>query len=379
MQSPPLILAVDDNPAALEILAARLSAAGYQVIIAQDGEEGLALARKALPDLVLLDIMMPKLDGIEVCRRLKTAPDLPFIPIIMVTARTDAQDIVAGLEAGSDEYLTKPVDHAALMARVKSMLRIKDLQDTVQAQAARLKAQLKTAAKIQALFWPTMPKLGGGGHIWARSRPAAYVGGDLYDVIALADGSAVAYVADVSGKGAAAALLMAALSTQIRTAAARQHEIDQLLASVNKTFYHLASEEGFFATVVMVRFWADDGRLQLVSAGHPPPLFVANGKAHNFPIQTGVALGATPDAYCPRTEHRMARGEALLLFSDGVLEAEDLRREHFGAERMIHHIEQAGGGPPWGEGLLQAVDRWRGEGGLSDDITLMEIWRENPG
>jgi len=372
-----LILVVDDNPAALEILAARLSAGGYQVITASDGEAGLARARKRLPDLVLLDIMMPKLDGIEVCRRLKTDPALPFMPIIMVTARTDPQDIVAGLEAGSDEYLTKPVDHAALMARVKSMLRIKDLQDTVQAQATQLKAQLKTAAKIQALFWPPMPALDRGGHIWARTRPAAYVGGDLYDIITLPDGSAVAYVADVSGKGAAAGLLMAALSTQIRTAAARQYEIDRLLASVNKTFYHLASEEGFFATIVMVRFWAGDGRLQLVSAGHPPPLVVANGKARNLPIKTGVALGATLDAHCPKTEHRLARGEALLLFSDGVLEAEDLRREHFGPERMIHHLEQAGGAPPWGEGLLQAVDFWRGDAAISDDITLMEIWRED--
>ena len=106
---------------------------GYDIVTAADGEEALAAARETLPDLILLDVMMPKLDGIEVCRRLKADPSLPFIPIIMVTAKADPKDIVAGLEAGGDEYLTKPVDQAALVARVKSMLRIKALHDTVQA------------------------------------------------------------------------------------------------------------------------------------------------------------------------------------------------------------------------------------------------------
>src|SRR5207247_5411452 len=92
----------------------------------------LELARQQQPDLILLDVMMPKLDGLEVCRRLKADASLPFMPIILVTARADSRDVVAGLEAGGDEYLTKPVDQAALVARVKSMLRIKNLHDTLQ-------------------------------------------------------------------------------------------------------------------------------------------------------------------------------------------------------------------------------------------------------
>jgi DNA-binding response OmpR family regulator len=122
---------VEDNPESLDILRARLTAHNYEVITAPDGEAGLTMAREKQPDLILLDIMMPKMDGIEVCRRIKGDPSLPFMPIIMVTAKADSKDIVAGLEAGGDEYLTKPVDHAALVARVKSMLRIKALHDTV--------------------------------------------------------------------------------------------------------------------------------------------------------------------------------------------------------------------------------------------------------
>ena len=135
MRTPPRILIVDDTPANVHILEARLKANGYETVAASDGEQGLAAVRDTLPDLILLDVMMPKLDGFEVCRRLRADTSIPFIPIILVTAKTDPKDVVEGLEAGGDEYLTKPVDQPALVARVKSMLRIKQLHDEVQALA----------------------------------------------------------------------------------------------------------------------------------------------------------------------------------------------------------------------------------------------------
>jgi len=141
VRTPPRILVADDNPANVDILQTRLAVHGYEIVTASDGEEALTVAREKQPDLILLDVMMPRMDGLEVCRRLKADTALPFIPIILVTAKADSKDIVAGLEAGSDEYLTKPVDQAALVARVKSMLRIKALHDTVQEQAGRLEAQ----------------------------------------------------------------------------------------------------------------------------------------------------------------------------------------------------------------------------------------------
>ncbi|HEV2356974.1 MAG TPA: response regulator [bacterium] len=138
MRTPPLILIADDNPMNVDVLQARLAAHDYELVTAADGEQALAAARAHLPDLILLDVDMPKMDGLEVCRRLRADDSIPFIPIIMVTAKADSADVVAGLNAGSDEYLTKPVDGAALVARVKSMLRIKALHDTVQAQTAQL-------------------------------------------------------------------------------------------------------------------------------------------------------------------------------------------------------------------------------------------------
>jgi adenylate cyclase len=140
MHDPPRILLVDDNEANLDVAKMRLERQGYEVITAGDGEEALARVREKGPDLVLLDIMMPKLDGIEVTRLLKADLSLPFVPIILVTAKADVKDVVAGLDAGGDDYLIKPFDHASLVARVRSMLRIKALHDTVEAQRAELKS-----------------------------------------------------------------------------------------------------------------------------------------------------------------------------------------------------------------------------------------------
>jgi adenylate cyclase len=138
MHSPPRILIVDDNETNRDILITRLGQHGYDLKQAADGEEALAAAKEHLPDLILLDIMMPKIDGIEVCKQLKGDASLPFMPIILCTAKADSKDVVTGLEAGADEYLTKPIDQTSLVARVKAALRLKQLHDQVTAQAAEL-------------------------------------------------------------------------------------------------------------------------------------------------------------------------------------------------------------------------------------------------
>jgi class 3 adenylate cyclase len=144
MNTPACILVVDDNETNRDILVTRLEKNGYRTLQAADGEEALASVKQNLPDLILLDVEMPKLDGFEVCRRLRKDESLPFIPIILCTARAASQDVVTGLDAGADEYLTKPIDQAALVARVRSMLRIKELHDQVQAQAKDLAAWNET-------------------------------------------------------------------------------------------------------------------------------------------------------------------------------------------------------------------------------------------
>jgi len=173
VRTPARILVADDTPANVRMLEKRLQHNGYDVVVARDGEEALAVAHATHPDLILLDIMMPKVDGIAVCRRLKGDPAFPFTPIIMVTAMADSKDVVAGLEAGGDDYLTKPVDQQALVARVRSMLRIKALHDTVQAQTAELArwnatleervarqvAELERVGRLKRFFSPQLAEL----------------------------------------------------------------------------------------------------------------------------------------------------------------------------------------------------------------------------
>ena len=186
VRTPPRVLVVDDNATNVKIVQTRLASEGYEVITAADGEEALVAAHDQLPDLILLDVMMPRLDGIEVCKRLRADPAFPFTPIVLVTAMTDTKEVVAGLDAGADEYLTKPVDHRALVARVRSMLRIKALHDRAEAlttevsqwntslerRVAEQVAELERVGKLRRFFSPQLAEaiLSGGAEDPLRSH-----------------------------------------------------------------------------------------------------------------------------------------------------------------------------------------------------------------
>jgi DNA-binding response OmpR family regulator len=151
MHTPPCLLIVDDQPLNVDILCSSLAVHGYEILTAHTGDNALALATTRHPDLLLLDVLLPTLDGLAVCRQLKAEPSLPFLPILMLSAKTAPQDIIAGLEAGADDYLTKPVDHTVLAARVQAMLRLKARYDTTQAHATALAAWTQTLEqRVQA-------------------------------------------------------------------------------------------------------------------------------------------------------------------------------------------------------------------------------------
>jgi len=241
----------------------------------------------------------------------------------------------------------------------------------------RFQAELKAAAKIQELFWPKIPELGEGSHVWAFSQPAASVGGDLYDVIPMPDGSWLVYVADVAGKGLPAALIMAALSAKIRSEAPLHGEVDKLLANVNNAMYELMSEEGFFATIVLSKYWPRAGRVQTARAGHPHPLWVIKHGFRELPKLNGIPLGVELGTEYEKTEFVLSPGESILFITDGVTEAENEENELFGNDRLTDYLAGAKG-PPWTEGLLERIDAWRGNAAANDDLTIVEIWRDPP-
>ena len=214
-----------------------------------------------------------------------------------------------------------------------------------------------------------------GSRIWAVSVPAAFVGGDLYDVIPMPDSSWLIYVADVADKGLPAALIMAALSTKIRSEALLHGEVDKLLENVNNAMYELMAEEGFFATIVLSKYWPATGRMQLALGGHLSPLWVVESGFADVPHTTGIALGVTPGATYEKTELSLSPGESILFITDGITEAGNVRNELFGYRRLVNYIKNANG-PPWGIGLLDAIKVWRGGAQPNDDLTIVETWRE---
>jgi sigma-B regulation protein RsbU (phosphoserine phosphatase) len=240
----------------------------------------------------------------------------------------------------------------------------------------RIQVQLEAAANIQSLFWPRLPKLGAGSHVWGVSKPAKFVGGDVYDVIRMPDESWLVYVADVSDKGLPAALIMAALSTRIRSEALSHDQVDILLETVNSAMYDLTVDEGFFATIVLGRYWPADGKMQLTLGGHLPPLLIVGDQLREVSELKGISLGVAPDATYEKKDIFLSPGESILFVTDGVTEAENERAELFGRLRLSDHIKSAAG-PPYGKGVLDAVNAWRGRAEANDDLTMLEIWRDS--
>jgi sigma-B regulation protein RsbU (phosphoserine phosphatase) len=247
-----------------------------------------------------------------------------------------------------------------------------------QLKQQKLQIELEAASQIQAQFCPQCPDMAGDSNAWAVSLPAAFVGGDLYDLIQMADGSWLTYVADVCGKGLPAALIMVALWARIRSEALVNREIAEVMESVNSAMYSLLAKEGFFATIVMGRYWPATGRMQLIRGGHLFPLWCVGRGLAKLPSLRGIPLGVIPKPHYETREITLEPGQSILFITDGVTEAGNGEDEFFGSHRLPKYLKAAKG-PPWGSQLLEEVLAWRGDAEATDDLTILEIWREPSG
>ncbi len=268
-----------------------------------------------------------------------------------------------------DQEILDSFAHLAGVAIIRSRL----LETQLMQQ--KLQIQLQAASKIQSLFCPECPKMEGGSNVWAVSLPAAFVGGDLYDLIPMPDGSWLIYVADVCGKGLAAALIMVALWARLQSEAHVHEEVDRVLERVNNTMYSLLAKEGFFATIILGRYWPAAGKLQLARGGHLPPLWVAGDGFGSIPELKGMPLGIKATPEYETKEIILEPGQSILFMTDGVTEARNEGDELFGTYRLHEHFKTTSG-PPWGRSLLETVKDWRGDAEATDDLTILEIWRD---
>lgn len=238
----------------------------------------------------------------------------------------------------------------------------------------KLQIQLDAAARIQSHFWPETPDMKNGDKIFSYSSPALFVGGDLYDFIPLDDGSWIIYLADVSGKGLPAALIMASAWTQIKSSSARLSEPDALLETVNRKLYPLLVHDSNFVTILMLRYYPQSGRLKWVNGGHMKPLILGAQGLRDVTGRTCMPIGIFDEAEYAMEETILEPGESCIMMSDGVTEAENSEKQLFGDERVAEELVKSAPNSR-GEQLAAAVRSWRGATEQNDDTTIVEIMR----
>lgn len=271
-----------------------------------------------------------------------------------------------------DHIDAKALEIFASLAAV-AIARARHLQERLQQK--ELEAQVQMAAKIQRCCWPSIPELSHGSRVWGVSHPAAQVGGDLYDIIPLPDGSCLLYLADVSGKGLPAGFVMAALWSTIRSEARQGLGPAALLRRVNAVTFPFLSGEYFFATICMLQYWPQEGRAELALGGHHPPLLFDGRDYAPLPRLEGLPLGTVEDLEFGSHSFHLPRGGMLLLFSDGVTEAACQDGRCFGLPRLLELLQREGA-RHWQEPLLAALQAWSAPAPQTDDITLLALWRD---
>ena len=322
------ILTVEDDPAILSGLKYNLEFESHQVLTAADGEVGYRTLCEQLPDLVILDLMLPKLSGYDLCKRVRGEGF--NAPILMLSARSQEGDRVLGLDLGANDYVSKPFSLRELLARVRALLRH---EKEHRLDESRLNRELEMAAKVQQELFPrVLPNVPGLDYAGA-CKPARGVSGDYYDFIPLGEGRLGMLLADVSGKGTPAALLGASLHTLVRAnACAAGDRCGEVLVKANALLFETTTADRF-ATVFYGVYDPEAKSLTYANAGHCPPMLVREGTCVRLDSLT-PPVGIFPVLASAQRRVTLFSGDYLLIFSDGIPEAANLNEEDFGDQRL---------------------------------------------
>jgi sigma-B regulation protein RsbU (phosphoserine phosphatase) len=368
------VLIVDDVKANVDVLVQALGG-DYKLSVALGGQQALDAVRRHPPDLVLLDIVMPDIDGYEICRQLRAADATRELPIMFLSSLEDVKDKARGFEVGGNDYLTKPFEILEVKARVRSLLKAKAYADAVKAAAER---DLRIAREIQTGLLPAntvKPLEGTGLEVHAVLEPARQVGGDLFEVLRLGPDKVLVAVGDVSGKGIPAALFMAVAMTLLRSLARQGYALEDIMRQLNDELLE-QNPRGLFVTLQVVMFDLTRRRVDGASAGHHPAIRIAPGRPLQPAFTTsGRVLGLLPAEVIASDTVPLCPGETFLLFTDGVSEAFDVNGELFGDERLHAALQSIEGRSPRETALavLDAVRRHAAGAQQSDDITIVAV------
>ena len=371
------ILVVDDTPLNISVITGALKDT-YKTKVATNGPKALAIAAAdEKPDLILLDVMMPEMDGYEVCRRLKADPTTREIPVIFLTAQTEAADETRGFQVGAVDYVHKPFTPAVMKARVHTHLVLRETREKLAQQLLAIQKELETARLIQQSILPeTIPQIE-GLDIAARYFPMASVAGDFYDFIPVDDKHVGILVADVSGHGMPAALIASML--KIALAAQEGHADDpaRVLQGLNQAL--CGKFQHHYVTAAYVFIDMEKRTLKYAGAGHPPLLmWGASSQGVRDVEENGLFLGKFDFAAYSSVDLPVAPGDWALLYTDGISETNNPDGVEFGTERFRQFLaaEKNASANDLAKSLLNELSRYSARpeaDDLDDDITMVAV------
>src|SRR5215469_9443594 len=371
------LLLVDDAPSNIQVVNSILKDL-YRIRIATNGPKALELVKVAPPpDLILLDVLMPGMDGYEVCTRLKADPETKDIPVIFLTGQTETQDETRGFEVGAVDYIHKPFSPAVVKARVQTHLVLRGIREQLAQQLLAIQKELETARLIQQSILPeSVPKIE-GLDIAARYVPMTSVAGDFYDFIVVDNRHVGILVADVSGHGMPAALIASMLQVAFTAQFAHASEPGRVLSGLNKAL--CGKFRTHFVTAAYMFVDMEKNSISYAGAGHPPLLLWRMSKRGAIEVEeNGLLLGHFPgESYSP-VQLPVEPGDKAILYTDGILEARNLSEEMFGVDRFKKFLEAnyALGANEFIDALMDELSRWSGQPsgrGQQDDITILAV------
>ena len=373
------ILIIDDDYATQLLLKRTLEKQGYQIEVASDGEEGLAKAIDIHPALIICDWIMPNLNGLEVCRKLKAISELSTTFFILLTSLDSVEARVKGLDAGSDDFLCKPIEMHELNARVRAGLRLHQLSRDLQQQKQLLENELSEAAEYVSSILPeplVHPEL----KIDMRFIPSRKLGGDSFDYFWLDDCHLAFYLLDVAGHGLRASLPSLSVINLLRSKTLNQanyYQPSNVISNLNHVFQMSDRNDKYF-TIWYGVYNIKKRSLFYSSAGHPPGILLTKTPQKYIMEQrlktVGVPVGMFPEAkyidgYCQIPHH-----SSLYIFSDGIYEIEQNNGSLWGLNKFITVLTKYQKTPQRNlDRLLQFVRNWHPNFQFDDDLSILQL------